>query len=124
MAKVKVKVKMPTEFEVFGQTVTIDYLNKPILMEDSRIAYGVYYKERHHIDIGPHDTEAELIKTVLHELGHALLDRLGLWQTSLSLDLHELIVEAYSKFIYEQFTMKVLVSRKPRSKPRKNRGPR
>lgn len=114
------KLKLPTKIDVFGQTVTIKYHSSPIEFE-GRLVYGLYHKEHNHIDIAQHNTEAEILKTLLHEIGHSLLDRVGLWQTSLSHDVHEAIVETYSKFIYEQFIQKQLLkqsSKKP-SKPTK-----
>lgn len=115
----KRKVKVPLKVNIFGQEVTIKYHQQPITMDDKPV-YGVYHKESHHIDIGPHNTERELIQTIIHELSHALSDRVGIWQTSLSHDVHEAIVETYSKFIFEQFILGDLFE-KPRKKSLKPR---
>lgn len=49
--------------------------------------------------------ELALKTTILHEEGHAMFDILGLNQTSLSLDMQEIIVENFANFIIEHYKL-------------------
>jgi len=44
-----------------------------------------------------------IMEVLLHEMGHALLFRLGLHNTSLPLDLEEIIVDNYARMMLEVF---------------------
>jgi len=46
-------------------------------------------------------------ETLVHELGHAMFETTGLNQTSISADLQEVIVENFSKFMIQNFDIKL-----------------
>ena len=119
MAKMK-SVKMPTEFIVFGQPVKIIYHAEQLFMNE-RPVYGFYNYDNHTIEIGPHHSADELFKTMIHELGHSILDRLGVVRTSVHSDVNEIIVEGYSRFIHENFKLRLpkKVSKPPRKSSKK-----
>jgi Zn-dependent peptidase ImmA (M78 family) len=115
----KKSIKMPQAFNVFGQTVNVIYHNEPLFVNE-RPAYGYYDYSTFTVHIAPHENKDELVKTILHELGHSIMDRIGLVRTSVHNDLFEIIVEAYSRFIHDNFKLKLpKKSRKPSTKPSK-----
>lgn len=91
---------------VHGQKVKIKLSEKPIVDQEARPLAGYYDDDTKEIVLNPELSEREKFKTLVHEIGHALLYRIGIPQTSMTHDLHELIVEAYSNLIYDHFEFK------------------
>lgn len=68
-------------------------------------AYGLFHPDTFKIQIQK-DLSSDLKEIVeLHELGHALLTRLGLVDV-IDGNLQEIIVEGYANFLHETFLMK------------------
>lgn len=105
-------MKIKKSYNVFGQPIKMNLKKGPLTDEYGRQLAGFFDPQKNTILVDNSLPEDQLIKTIIHELGHALLFRLGLPQTSLPHDLHELIVEGYSNFIYEEFVEKKKVAGK------------
>lgn len=93
------------KWSVFGQDVVVEMTKGPKHDHQGNLMRGYYDPEKHYIWIDSTLNLKERHLTLIHELGHVLLFRLGLEQ-AVSSEMHELIVEAYSKFIYENFKFK------------------
>lgn len=93
---------MKKSFTVLGQKVKIKFHKKTLELHGNFV-YGYYDIELHEIHIGHHNTYESFLQTWAHEIGHCLMQRSGIRQTSLSRDIEELIAEQYSKLIYELF---------------------
>lgn len=91
---------------IHGQKIGIKVTKKAIVDQDQRPLAGYYDDEKKQIVISGTLLPVDQFKTLVHEIGHALLYRLGIVQTSMSHDLHELIVEGYSNLIYDHFEFK------------------
>jgi Zn-dependent peptidase ImmA (M78 family) len=96
---------MKKAFQVFGQEIKVE-LQKGPLFVDGEHCLGYYDTEKKLIVIDKGLPLTTKLQTLYHELGHALLYRLGLEKTSLHHDVHEIIVEGYAKFISDNFKMK------------------
>lgn len=91
-------------FEVFGQDVPV-YMVKG-LKEKGDVAQ--YKSEIPCIEV---DEEAvaddNLAQVILHELGHAVLFRTAVMQTSLTEDTAEVIVDNFATFMVENFDIEL-----------------
>jgi Zn-dependent peptidase ImmA (M78 family) len=97
---------MRKTWDIYGQKVTVELKKGPLQDHTGRQLAGYFDQLHNKIVIDSTMPKDHITKTLYHELGHALKSRLGIFQTSLSEDLHELIVEGYANFIYENFNPK------------------
>ena len=99
------KIKIPETIPVFGQDVKIklmtDFPNKQELM-------GLFDPRdlTIHLNIENHNSKAEIMHTLIHEIVHAVCFRVGLKQTSLPQDLEELMAENISTQLTEIFDIR------------------
>lgn len=93
-------------YDVFGQRIEVELKKGPLYLDSGFQVRGYYEVENKKIVVDSTMSKDQIISTLYHELGHALLYRLGIDQTSTSHDVHEMIVEGYSKFIMESFKLK------------------
>ena len=100
--------KLPRSYTVFGQKIIIT--NKLPLAyakmyeSDNMYLWGLYIPHEQTVYVNPKQTLEMQWRTLYHELGHALMYRIGLpYNDEFGHGLHEQIVETYSNFIYESF---------------------
>jgi len=94
-------MKKPPVVDVMGLLVRMSYNGENV---DEA---GHYDRTTKCIVISEEEKGQRYVRTVLHELGHALLDRSGVHQ-AISEELEEVIVEVYSNFLAETFKMDFL----------------
>ena len=98
--------KLPKSFTVFGQKVTITNKLDPkySLQMKNYDLWGLYIPHETKIYVNPKQSLENQWRTLYHELGHALMYRIGLpYSDEFGDGLHEQIVETYANFIYESF---------------------
>lgn len=89
--------------DVFGQLTPVEYVKD--YAEDEGHA-GDYDTKLKIITIDKNLDSSERLSTLLHEMGHALFDRIGLTQ-GVSKEYEETVVESYAKMIVENFNLKL-----------------
>lgn len=87
---------------IFGQKVQIKYVDMSECDYD-----GLFNGETQTIYIAKTLKGKNLQKVLVHEMIHAVLDRIGAHQLSISRDAEEIICEQLSVFLVEQFNLKV-----------------
>jgi hypothetical protein len=97
--------KLPPKFSlvVFGSRVPVSLVKNLALHAG---ALGQYQYLNKSIQLEAEQNNEEMCKSLLHEAGHSLFDRIGLTQ-AVSKELEEIIVESYSKLIYENFKIEL-----------------
>ena len=100
------KKTLKKTWNVYGQKVRCKFVHDLIHPENGAQCYGLFDPEKNIIYIREGLEPNQLAATLYHELGHVLMYRLGIVQTSLDLNLHEIIVEAFGNFIAENFKPK------------------
>lgn len=99
-------MKFPKFFNIFGLKVKLKIGGLP-----SGVA-GQYEPSKHTITINEHhETNEELLHTVLHEAGHVLFYRVSINQ-GVSYEVHEFIVNNYATMLLENFDIKPKVRQK------------
>ena len=91
-------------FCVLGQNVSIEYSDRPLMDESGKYLAGYFDIKRNHIVIH-NESEKETMKTLIHELTHAIVYRSGLAQI-ITLEAQEILCESMSHFIYENFDLR------------------
>lgn len=90
-------------FNVFGKKVQIIRDDLALSKQD---LHGLYIPSQYKIFYNGSEKE-EAIKTLIHELVHAVCHITGLKQTSLSDDIEEIIAENISQAIVENLVIKM-----------------
>jgi Zn-dependent peptidase ImmA (M78 family) len=99
-------MRFPKSFDIFGMKVKIVFSS---LM--NHVA-GLYDPDKKVMTINEaHETDHELLHTVLHECGHALFFRVSINQ-AISFETHEYIVNNYATMLLENFDIKPKLKRK------------
>jgi Zn-dependent peptidase ImmA (M78 family) len=100
--------KLPKSFLVFGQKIKIT--NKlpmayaKMYDEQNYNLWGLYLPHETTVYVNPKQSMEMQWRTLYHELGHALMYRIGLpYSEEFGAGLHEQIVETYANFIFESF---------------------
>lgn len=94
-------MKLPKFLNIFGLKVKLKVDSKMPL----NIA-GEYSPQKETITLNPvHDSDKELLHTLLHECGHAMFFRVSINQ-AISFEVHEFIVNNYSTMLLENFEIK------------------
>lgn len=89
---------------IYGRLIA--YVPTPGMMEDGSVA-EFFPCEGESFDLIFFDPSFKNLKqALLHETLHAVLHRLCIGQTELSLDLEELIIEGISVYITENYTLR------------------
>lgn len=89
--------------KVFGCDVEVIFEDN--LMNEKNL-YGYYHPKNKIIKIDSSLKGKNKNHTLCHELFHAVFDRLGFHNTSLSLDMEELIVDNLSQVLIENMDIK------------------
>lgn len=87
---------------IFGQKVSIKYVD----LTDNDYD-GLYDGNTKTIYINKHLKAKDRNQVLLHEIIHAVLDRIGTNQLQISRDANEIIAEQVSVFLIEAFNIKV-----------------
>ena len=66
---------------------------------------GMYHIDERRITID--ETHKDNLQTILHEGGHAMFERMG-WNQCIPIEVIEIIVDTYPKFILENFKLEPL----------------
>lgn len=103
--------KLPRTYTVFGQKVTITNKLPPKYAKfydtETQYLWGLYIPHELTIYVNPNQSLEMQWRTLYHELGHALMYRIGLpYSEEFGAGLHEQIVETYANFIFESFHKK------------------
>lgn len=98
--QLKDNMKLPKFWSVFGLKV-----KTKIIPFESNIA-GQYEPSKKLITLNDmHETDQELLHTLLHELGHVMFYRVSINQ-AVSYEVHEYIVNNYATMLLENFEIK------------------
>ena len=95
---------LPKTVNVFGAAVNV--------IESSNLHYGdlkvdgLFDSSSKSIFVEISLPKEEKLQTFIHELGHALLWRVGVGQSNISQELEEMIVENYATMITETFNIR------------------
>jgi Zn-dependent peptidase ImmA (M78 family) len=95
---------MRKSFNVFGVTVPVKFHKGPIVHGDKNLA-GYYDLEQRMIHIAGEMSKELTLKTLYHELAHAMQDRLGLRQC-VTPEVLEVEAEGFANFVFENFNLK------------------
>lgn len=87
----------PESFIVFGEIISVEYVK-------GLDSYGVYDRQHKTIQIRDCLTGDELTCTLIHELGHAIEDRLSFLQ-AIDEGVFEIVNDNYAKCLVENFTI-------------------
>lgn len=99
-------MKIPRFLNIFGSKVRL-----LVSLKMSQNMAGMYDPDKEIIYLNAnHDTDRELLHTLLHEAGHALFYRVSI-QQAVSWEIHEFIVNNYSTMLLENFEIKPKVKK-------------
>jgi len=95
--------------KVFGQTVRVFETSDKVEKHgfDPEHVNGVFDPEHNIIVLKSNLKHREKFRIFLHEVGHALLSRLGMHNTTLGHNLEELIVDSYATLLVEAFEIEL-----------------
>jgi Zn-dependent peptidase ImmA (M78 family) len=93
------------KWNVLGASPQVQ-VKKDGLEIDGAPAYGLYYIFENKIEIDGQLNHEQQLRTLCHELGHAIIYRVGLNQANISPEVHELLCENFGNFMYENFMKK------------------
>lgn len=113
-------MKIPKQIIVKGQVWNIEIVPRDQIENND----GICIFNECLIRIAKELSPKEKLRTLFHEIVHAILLRIGFFQTSLSGDLHQILAEGVGVTLYEMFQS--IVFRNPIITPgkRKSRGAR
>lgn len=97
--------RIPKKVNVFGAEYKVEVKPHPIAPDEIEV-WGLFLPDEMKIILGEHPNTNFMIKNLYHEIGHAIIDRIGLSQTSLDADHEEAICHAFSRYICEKFIFK------------------
>lgn len=97
---------MKKTWNIYGAKVKVKFVADLTHPENGLPLYGLFDPDKNLIYIREDLTPKQIEATLTHELGHALMFRLGIMQTNLDNNLHEIIVEGFGNFIAENFKPK------------------
>ena len=95
-------MKIPKTITVYGKKYKIKRM-KNMKDEKGNDLLGLHESDKALISIDSELKGEQLIKVFMHELGHAVQDRVGVDQCEISSDLQEIIVESMATFLSETF---------------------
>lgn len=92
----------PKNIDIFGKKIPVVF-KKDLKDDDGTKACGLYCFENDIIYLDSDLPKKLMIESLYHECFHALMERIGLNQTSISEDVKEIICESFAKFVDENF---------------------
>lgn len=92
-------MKLPKSIKVFGETYKIK-----VIKEKDPVNLGLCDFQKKIILVHDRQSSKEIMHTLIHEVGHAVFNRIGLNQ-SISHDLEEVIVDSIATAISENFRL-------------------
>lgn len=94
-------MKLPRFLNIFGLKVKL-----VVSLKLPPNVAGQYEYDKHVISLNQvHETDNDLLHTLLHECGHAMFYRVSI-QQAVSWEIHEFIVNNYSTMLLENFDIK------------------
>lgn len=96
-----VSMKLPRFLNIFGLKVKLVVSMKIPPNIDGQYEYDKKVISLNHL----HESDKELLHTLLHECGHAMFYRVSI-QQAVSWEVHEFIVNNYSTMLLENFDIK------------------
>ena len=101
------KMKLPKSLNIFGIKVKLKI--------DEKLPFNIaaqYEPGKETISLNAlHETDKELLHSLLHECGHALFYRVSI-QQAVSFEVHEFIVNNYATMLLENFDVKPKCTKK------------
>ena len=97
------------EFNVYGQKVKVEKVKN---LDEQHNACGAYNPLTKTILIDTRLKKDDLIVTYLHEIIHAMADRLGYSNTGVSFDMEEMIADNIAVMLVENFDIKIKCKKK------------
>jgi len=107
---------IPKKLRIFGQDITVQ-MSKDLISKEDACGMADYAKKIIRLDKSLQGEDRT--QTLLHEVFHIVLARVGLNQTSLPHDLEELIVENLATAVVELFDIQLRTPRKAKPKSKK-----
>lgn len=93
------KKRRPKSVYIFGRKLV--FIPDPQLVDRGYL--GLFESGPFTVRYSPLLGKDQLIQVLLHEIGHAIMDRLGLHQTNISSDACEVMVEGFATWLTENF---------------------
>lgn len=90
--------------EILGLSIPVKF-GTPLVDESGNVLFGYYDADKREIMLNSEQTPESLIRTFLHEMGHAFLDRIGI-RVALTAEMQEILVEGFANVWYENFVQK------------------
>jgi len=90
---------------IFGKVYLITIVEQSINDKDEDTDATIDF-ENNIIEITKKENNKNILHTILHELLHGVIERIGINQTDLSDNLEEVIVESFSTFLVDTFIIK------------------
>lgn len=97
-------MKIKKSVDVLGMSVPVK-IYSGVADESGQPVFGYYDPNKREIVLNSNQTKDSLIRTFLHEMGHAWLDRIGI-RVAISSELKEVICEGYANLWYDNFLKK------------------
>jgi len=96
-------LKLPKSVDVFGQFILVT--RKSGLLNKTDPEHG--YFQNGEIVVGINKDPSIELQTLIHEMGHALWERLSLNQTDIHPDIQEILCDVYATMMVENFDIKI-----------------
>lgn len=97
--------KIPKKLIIFGKPHKVTLM--PDLHSYGTPVRGLFLINHAEIYLDKNQAPDELLHTLLHECGHAIIQRISISQTGLAPELEEVIVDSFATFITETFNLKL-----------------
>jgi Zn-dependent peptidase ImmA (M78 family) len=97
-------LKIPKKINIFGKLSKIEIV-KDLRLYGVQKVDGLFCPVTKVISIEAEQTNDAIMQTLVHEFGHAIMNRISLTQSGLSAELEEIIVDSFSTFMNETFKM-------------------
>lgn len=98
-------LKIPKKINIFGRIHKVSTC-KNLFLPNGIMVRGYFESVNAIIKLEEDQTPQEMIQTLLHEMGHALINRISIDQSGMPPEVEEIIVDAYATMISEIFTLK------------------
>ena len=99
-------MKIPSKINVFGKKYKVKIV-KMLKDSEGKAVSGLHSPITSTISLDAEMKGEELDQTFLHELGHAVQDRVAVTQGHISEDLIEVIVDSMATFMSETFHLRL-----------------